>query len=300
MLFNMTNIKLRGIYARALTQLFLDEGFFIARSYGDVSIYNRRDGQGVVVEGEKDEVYEVLQVLRQSLPDVVVRNYSSEEQLEIIRKGGEENVSLDELKNRVRIKETTAFDVEFPYNSKLALDDLRRRKVPTLKHHHLLTLIDQDFISRAEGYLPEKSGERLIRELVYDQYEIGKLVGVNNVRLSGEIFRSEGKIVDFSHDELKLKIGESEAKAKLGSRIYSYSTEDGMLIYSVNTPTEFYPGRIRHVDLEVDVIKQPDGKIGIRNQEKLDERVKEGVISKKLANEAMKVALEVRRDVWDL
>ena len=127
-------VKIRGIYTTALTKLLLDSHCSIAypsievlSRFGikgsdspsiDVSILDRSDRQGVIVEGDPERTAEVMEALRNGLFDVVSRRVTPPEN-----------------------KDTAIYDAEFPFLSKASLDRIRGEVVPTLEGHHRLRII---------------------------------------------------------------------------------------------------------------------------------------------------------------
>ena len=84
----MTKVRVRGIYATALTKLLLDHGFeivqpsaIIAERFNlepveeepDVIISDRTDKQGIVVSGPGEHLEAILSVIRSELHDAIVR-----------------------------------------------------------------------------------------------------------------------------------------------------------------------------------------------------------------------------------
>src|SRR4051794_31392335 len=79
-------VRVRGIYATALTRLLLERGFLVDASPllcqrldlrlvqepPDASIYDRYDRQGVIVEGSVEAVDAVVAALLAELPDPVL------------------------------------------------------------------------------------------------------------------------------------------------------------------------------------------------------------------------------------
>ncbi len=86
----------------------------------------------------------------------------------------------------------------------------------------------------------------------------------------------------------------TEAKEESWILKHSYFSKSGELkgeLYNINTPIEFYPDKIRYIDLEVDVANKSFAKI--IDVEKLEKALEEGFISKKLAEKALKIAEEL-------
>jgi len=79
--------------------------------------------------------------------------------------------------------------------------------------------------------------------------------------------------------------------------VHNYFRRDGQLIgtyYNINTLVEFYPDRLRYVDLEIDVVCWPDGKIRIIDKEGLNRHWEAGYVSKTLKQRAEAAANEVK------
>ena len=73
----------------------------------------------------------------------------------------------------------------------------------------------------------------------------------------------------------------------------AYHRADGSLIgelYNVQTPAEIEPGVVRYVDLEVDVVRMPDGRVTVVDEDDLDAAVRVRGITPDLAKKARTVA----------
>ena len=73
----------------------------------------------------------------------------------------------------------------------------------------------------------------------------------------------------------------------------SYHRVDGTLVgelYNVQTPAEIEPGVVRYVDLEVDVVRMPDGRVTVVDEDDLDAAVRVRGITPDLAEQARTVA----------
>ncbi|MGE5843198.1 MAG: DUF402 domain-containing protein, partial [Deltaproteobacteria bacterium] len=263
-------IKIRGIYSTALTRFFLDQGMkvvspsdTIIRRFGktkglvlvgahDVEITDLEDMQGIRLQGERASVEEVTASLRKNFFDAVCRN-----------------------------KGQGLGEVEFPFSSKAALDDWRNKVLPTVPRHHQFRIIASDYVNLLEektlsGH-PEKResvGRSMEKGLIWDTYVEGKEIRIEHVKMDGQvIFLSEGVILenDFERRRLVLKRSRFKGRTKYdglgiekregdyavseiqgGSWHYqhTYFRSDGTLIgryVNINTPVEFYPGRVRYV-----------------------------------------------------
>jgi len=308
-------VKIRGIYSTALTRFFLDEGMkvvspsdTIIRRFGkakglvlvqphDVEVMDSEDMEGIRVQGESVSVDAVTAALRERFLDSICRN-----------------------------KNEDSVDIEFPFSAKTALDELRNRVLPTVPQHHHLRVIASDYVSLLEEKMlsghPEKResvGRSMEKSLIWDTLQVGKEIKIEHVKLDGPvIFLSEGVIreKDFDRKRLVLKRSRFKGRTKydgLGiekregdyaiSEIqgglwyyqHTYFRSDGTLIgqyVNINTPVEFYPDRIRYVDLEIDVVQMPDGQVFVTDEEDLEQRFKTGFLSKELLETAKKAAYQ--------
>ena len=308
-------VKIRGIYATALTRFFLDHGMkvvspsdTIIRRFGkakglvlvqphDVEIVDSDDLEGIRLQGESASVGAVTTVLRERFFDTICRN-----------------------------KREGSVELEFPFAAKTALDELRNRVLPTVPRHHHFRIIASDYVNLLEektlsGH-PEKresAGRSMEKSLIWDTFEKGKEIKIEHVKVDGEVIHlSEGVILekDFDRKRLVLKRSRFQGRTKydgLGiekregdyaiSEIqgglwyyqHTYFRSDGTLIgryVNINTPVEFYPDRIRYVDLEIDVVQMPDGQVFVTDEEDLEQRFKTGFLSEELLETAKKAAFQ--------
>lgn len=73
----------------------------------------------------------------------------------------------------------------------------------------------------------------------------------------------------------------------------TYRRVDGTLIgelYNIQTPAEVGPGFVRYTDLEVDVMRLPDGRVEVVDEADLDAAVRARGISPELAEKARAIA----------
>ncbi len=314
-------MKIRGIYATALTGLLLERGFeivypseLIQARFGlpanevseEVLIIDRRDRQGVLIEGVKGAVEEVVGALRDALV------YAVFVPLEVKGpKGGGGNPFAALLGAKAR------FLAEFPQPVKELLDQIRAKYVPTLPGHHHLKAIDSQRVDEVEGStLPEELPEaavRLMEELVYRHFAVGEEVEVHHAKAGGG-FTWRGVVGKFvpgevlvlerrfraggTYDSLELpKLEGDHGTVELyegrwwGRR--RYFRADGTPIgeiYNIHTPPELYPDGVRYLDLEVDVVRRPDGGVELVDEEELRHKVEEGLIPEALGIRALEEA----------
>jgi protein associated with RNAse G/E len=308
-------LKIRGIYATALTRFFLDQGMkvvspsdAIIRRFGkakglvlvqshDVEIMDSDDMQGIEVQGENASVDEVTTALRGKFFDAICRR-----------------------------KSEGATEIEFPFSAKIALDEWRNRVLPTVPRHHHFRIIASDYVNLLEektlsGH-PEKResvGRSLEKSLVWDRFQEGKEIQIEHVKLDGRtIFLSEGMIVEKDYGGKKLVLKRSRFKGRtkydglgiekregdyavseihegLWHYTHTYFRNDRTLIgkyTNINTPVEFYPDWVRYVDLEIDVVQLPDGRVFVTDEQDLEDRFKAGIICKELMETAKKAAFQ--------
>ena len=324
----MDSLIIRGIYATALTKLLMDNGFKIvqpslkvARRLGlkpsfeafKVQIVDKSDRQGIKVIGEAPEAERVVECLRKFLPDVIVRECYG---FDFRASGGRVRLATGFL----------SFEVEFPGGSKLFLDDVRNLVKPTLIGHHQLKIVDARKVERAEALLDGSDEMRrelsfeVKEELVYRRLTAGSEVAFEHVKVDGRIlYLRPGRIVSLTDRILKVKRGGfkaggvyngvkipkeegdyalTEIRERAWLMKHSYYNLGGDLkyeYYNINTPVEFYPDRVRYVDLEVDVVREVGGRHRIVDLDKLDSMVSEGYLSEELALSAKRVAGEVAK-----
>jgi len=308
-------LKIRGIYSTALTRFFLDRGMKVVspsdtiigrfgRTKGlvlvgphDLEIADLEDMEGVKLLGESGSVEAVKKTLQEYFFDAIGRTRGE-----------------------------GAAEVEFPFPAKAALDELRNRVLPTVPRHHHFRIVASDYVNLLEektlsGH-PEKRetvGRGMEKSLIWDTFQNGKEMKIEHVKVDGELIHlSEGGILEKDFDRKRLVLKRSRFKGRTkydglgvdkregdyaisevqeGSWYYqhTYFRSDGAFIgryVNINTPVEFYPDRIRYVDLEIDVLQMPDGKVSVTDQEDLEERLKAGYVTRKLAEKAKKTALQ--------
>jgi protein associated with RNAse G/E len=157
------------------------------------------------------------------------------------------------------------------------------------------------------------------KSLIWDRFQEGKEIRIEHVKLDGQvIFLSEGVVLekDFGRKTLVLKRSRfkgrtkydglgiekregdyavSEVQEGLWYYTHTYFRDDGRLIgryININTPVEFYPDRIRYVDLEIDVVQMSDGQVFVTDEEDLEGQWKAGYLSKELMETAKKAAFQ--------
>ena len=175
--------------------------------------------------------------------------------------------------------------MELPGTAKATLDQIRARRTPTLPGHHLLKVIDSSRVDSVEAELFDcgqgaaELADSLRNEIVYRRYAPGRVLPVYHVRLDGTVLTVGGRIRGFQPGRAL----ELERMFKGGGRY------DGL-----GVTAEFYPDCVRYVDLEVDVVRWPDGTVRMVDREHLQRAVAEGVVGGELASRALAIATELQ------
>jgi protein associated with RNAse G/E len=268
----------------------------LARSH-DVEIMDSDDMRGIKVQGENASVDAVTTALRGQFFDIICRN-----------------------------KQEGSAEIEFPYAAKTALDELRNRVLPTVPRHHHFRILASDYVNLLEentlsGRPKEREsvGRSMEKSLIWDAFQMGKEIRIEHVKLDGRIiFLSEGEIVEKDFDRKKLVLRRSRFTGRTkydGLRIekregdyavsevqegqwyytHTYFRADGTLIgryVNINTPVEFYPDRIRYVDLEIDVVQMPDGQVNVIDEDELERQFLAGYLGEELKERAKKEATQ--------
>ncbi|RMG68104.1 MAG: DUF402 domain-containing protein [Calditrichaeota bacterium] len=314
-------LKIRGIYSTALTALFLQQGVEIVQpsrriaerfglwnptrsepDFPTIQIEDRPDRQGVVLFGWQAHLNLVEAWLRAELEDAVFRP-----------------------RNMV-VPEMTALEVEFPALSKARLDEWRAEVVPTVPGHHRLRIARCRWLDAAEQVLElgvssaETLSQALFQKTIYERLTPGSQVHIEHVKPDGRVIGlSPGVVESFDPGNRELVLRRS---AYLGRSRYDgldvpkergdyaittvregrwfyrhdYFRRDGRWIgafTNVNTPVEFYPGRIRYVDLELDVVQWPDGRRRTVDEEDFQAAIEKRFFTRRLVAQVRRIVAEL-------
>lgn len=316
-------VRLRGIYATALTILLserfeiVDPSAVIQARLGlpplpgpaEVQIFDRPDRHGVVVEGVRSGVEEVVGFLREKIPWALV--FAKSVQMKVDSPLAAAAALL------------ARFETDFPHPAKELLDAVRAQAVPTLPGHHLLKTIDPARVDTVEEKThPQKLREvaqEVWEELVGQHYACGRIVTVWHLKAGEHPVCQSGEVLDWAKDclilrrnfraggiydglglpkkagdygLLELRLGEWWGKRR-------YFRADGTLIgeiYNIHTPPELLPEGIRYVDLEVDVVHMGED-VRLIDKEILERKVAEGLIPEALAKKAGEVASKLVKEL---
>jgi hypothetical protein len=307
-------VKIRGIYTTGLTKLLLGSQCSIVHPspevlsrFGikdsgsltvDVSIMDRPDRQGVILEGDPERAAEVMDVLSNALFDVVSRRVTPPEN-----------------------KDTAIYDVEFPFLSKASLDRMRDEVVPTMEGHHRFRIISSEYVDLVERevekfpFKKKKMEEAVKKRLILDTLERGKGLKIEHVKPEGNLIQLQGGEITFlsgdkgemvirrplkggRYDGLGMFIDKGDyamTRIREGDWLVKhsyYSAEGGLKgeYWNINTPVEFYPERVRYVDLHIDVVLKGEERPQIIDRDQLERLVEMNCIKGELACKALQVA----------
>lgn len=211
-------------------------------------------------------------------------------------------------------------NILFGGESKRRLDFIRNNVLPTAHSHHKLKSSGKDFslaVDVFESLLPKYSIEEKLDKLLWDfnPWREGDVVLLEHVKPTGEkLHLGRAVVQQFTYPFVTMErkmhtygiydgLGVRKEKGdrvvteiKEGEWVFvhSYYSPDGDLkgrYYNIATPVEFYPFKVRYMDLEVDVVEVEERRI--IDTEKLERRVEEGYISPKLQKKALEVAQNV-------
>lgn len=312
-------VKIRGLYATALTKLLSYRGYIVAnpsteirRRFGlasvdetwDILIRDREDRQGVSLLGGAEKVWQVVQVLREHLLDAAIISFGS----------SADNESLSHAQ------------IEFPRISKEHLDQLRSAVVPTLAKHHRFRVIDFQRLERLESDLaqhPEKEeilGQEAFLESIIFELQKSERVAIEHVKPCGKpIHPRVGRLLEVDSDRFTMKrsffkgrydgldipietgdYGITEVQEGKWYIKHSYYSREGKLkgeYYNMSTPVELYPYGARYLDLEIDIVRRPGEEPFMVDQEKFAALAREGIIGYALEKKTLEAAEDLMRQL---
>lgn len=308
-------VKIRGIYATSLTKLLWEAGFQIVQPSEliqarlglpprndppQVTVCDRENRHGVVIQGLRSPVEEVVACLQASLPGALFFPRPAPSGWEKLAQLG------------------AAWVGEFPRPVKEELDQIRAGCAPTLPGHHQLKVVAPERVDQLEASAaPEKFpqlAKQLWKELVWDRLSLGQPITVEHVKAGGGGFRWRGTLARWApgqqlvlkrsfrpggrYDSLDVPkregdFGLVELPLEGWWAKRSYFRADGQPIgelYDIHTPLEVYPGRVRYVDLELDVVCLPNGEVFLVDEGELKKKERLGLLPPTLARRAREEA----------
>jgi len=270
----------------------------------------------------------------------------------IVWRTGAANANLDELQEEINILHEQAeklrelaekspalvmlrsgFDVlmvDFPFESKKKLDEIRKQVFHTVKYHHMFKTYDNnitrlvDFSEKyLSKYVPMDKINDAIQEFFVNEALLseGRIAKIHHLKIHGrEVILGPAKIVmrknkgnEISEIEYRLYrrfmpggyydgIGAPKEAGDYGITIvklfddklitayFSIENELKGIYININTPIEPCNDGFRYIDLEVDVVLSHEGHVMVLDSQKIDKYVEEGIISKSLAESVKKKA----------
>jgi hypothetical protein len=145
-----------------------------------VRIFDRRDQQGVIVEGTQESATEVVRQLQKTLPHALFSPVTKEAPDPQEADGGRPDA------RRTRRFRSLA---EFPATVKVQLDQVRALTVPSIPGHHALKIVDAVAVEMAEATLAtdlsrgDVLGQQLRDALVYPHFQPGAHVLVRHIKV---------------------------------------------------------------------------------------------------------------------
>jgi hypothetical protein len=277
----------------------------------DVRLFDRWDRQGISVEGGQERATEVVRELQNALPHALFSPSTSDAQCPQDREG-------PRLAPRRAL--WVRYVAEFPATVKDQLDRLRSRIVPTIPGHHALKIVDPVAVDIAEATLAADAsqeaalGQRLREELVYRHFQPGMDVLVRHIKAGQSPIELWGQLQQWQAGALLLVrhfhgggtydgLGLPKEEGDWGTlliregawvTVRRYFRQEGALVgelYNIGTPAEFYPDHLRYVDLELDVVRLPDGSSRLEDEGVLADRLARGLLPLALCQEAFRIGV---------
>ncbi|MDD4353050.1 MAG: ribonuclease E/G [Candidatus Nanoarchaeia archaeon] len=214
--------------------------------------------------------------------------------------------------------------VRFDKTVKEEMDKLRNEVKPTINgHHSLKTDIFANIVDFSENLIKEKLNEGKINEAIKKfvqtkSAKIDDLYIINEHKVTGVTNFSKGKIVEIKDEVLKVKkflrngsiiaginmtsdkgdylltsIKENSGFVK--NELYSSSDVLKASYYVITTPIEVHSRKAEMINLDLAVSIANDKK-ELLNEELLQSYVNQGLISKKLAAESVKIAKKLIKE----
>jgi len=220
------------------------------------------------------------------------------------------------------------YEVEFGGGAKRKLDAIRNDVIPTMEGHHQFKAYDPEFkfaVEIAESILGKVKKRKEIRDGFLEAVvkskgpKTGWLFHLEHVKPDGQKAKiGPGEVVEVSLEPLRVVIKRRlkpgrvydglEIPIEYGDYaitelsegkwwfVHRYYTKEGELkgeYYNINSPIEIYPDRARYIDLEIDIVRWPDGKKEIIDKDELTRHYEDGIISEKLYKAVLKITQEV-------
>jgi probable ribonuclease FAU-1 len=260
-----------------------------------VTLRDRPDRQGITLHGSERDIRTVTEVLRSAFPRTVSRE----------EPGPERHWSM-----------------EFPASVKQELDARRREILPTLLLHHQLKSVVSEPVDIAERELLharerlDELSARLRADLIERHIRPGSRMSVEHVKPAGQTYDLKGVVASFdgrflrvdrrfhpggTYDSLDVPrlagdYGRLDIEIGSGIAVRRYFRADGRHLgdlYNLATEAELYPGRVRYVDLELDVLHMPGEPPRVVDEADLERAYERGYLTAALVEDAWSLARQV-------
>ncbi|MGD2249921.1 MAG: ribonuclease E/G [Candidatus Methanofastidiosia archaeon] len=217
-------------------------------------------------------------------------------------------------------------EIYFGGDAKRRLDFIRNNVLPTVQNHHKLKSSGKEYslvVDVFEKFLSKYDIEERLEQVLWEinPWREGNSVLLEHFKATGEKLHLGKAVVqhfDYPYASMERRMhtygmydGLNVRKEKgdtvmteikegewvLVHRYYSRNGEPKGIYYNICTPVEFYPYKVRYMDLEVNVVELEEKRI--IDTDKLEQRVKEGYISEKLQKKALETAERVLGgEIW--
>jgi Ribonuclease G/E len=204
--------------------------------------------------------------------------------------------------------------------SKAKLDEVRAEVCPTIPRHHLLKTWGKaysmvvDLLESLQPPLPKEVMAAASDKLIAKAFKPGSKAFIRHLKPTGEALSlTPGKVVSVEGGLLKLErrfkgkgvydgLGAAKEEGDWGLTVFkegswasytAYFSKAGLLkgvYFNVSTPPDFKPGEVSYLDLIVDVAWTPQAGARLMDVEELEKAETQGILSKHLAERALKVA----------
>lgn len=213
---------------------------------------------------------------------------------------------------------------EFGGNTRQELDNLRSSMTPTVDNHHAYKSMGEsyslavDVVEKLMDKVDKEVVDSALRDAIFSKLDTF-FYSIEHVKADGQVAHLKGIVQKLEdnhivlrrrmipsgrYDGLNVEIEEGDyaiTEMSKGEWYYFNSyfshtdTPKGQLI-NINTPLEFFPGKVRYIDLDIDVIVRPNGRTELVNETNLIDLVSEGYIDKKLYEKALSIADDAVKD----
>ncbi|HEX5415325.1 MAG TPA: DUF402 domain-containing protein [Chloroflexota bacterium] len=302
-------VRVRGIYATALTRVLIDLGFPIAEPSPAIvgrfrlrassappraRIDDRIDREGVRLKGSIADVNVLVDALVEAVPQTV------------------------------RVSGPLATTLVFGQAAKAFLDEQRRRVTPTVVDHHLLKANDIAGVDEAESGLgfdlieAAVVGRGLWADAVYSTLVPGAPLKIVHAKpwkrdvvapatveafsdgflIARRSFRGGGYYDSLREPKCDGDWGHVEmvAGGSVLRRVYYRENGDPIgELFNIQTPVEIGPNRVWYVDLEVDVVRTAEGRVTLVDLDELSQLADSGAMRLTVPERARAIADELAR-----